>query len=146
MPSLFEAARFGCVLCRTEFREPQLVRPLPAPLQAALHRLPSLCGFVAEMHNFLHRMAAIYRLRYRTYLLYVGPLEQGSAAHVEPNIRTHACIRDMRSFSATHPWATILDLEIYRDAWLAGVEWAESNSYKQEQEKSRDLTCGTPTL
>jgi hypothetical protein len=38
-----------------------------------------------------------------------------------------------------------LDLETYRDAWQAGVEWAENNSYKQGQQTGQKLTQDTST-
>ena len=134
---------FGCVLCRTEFRAPLIVRPLPEPLESGLRRMPLMYGFVVEIHSFLHRMALRSRLRYRAYYLYVGRLEQESGGHLEPNKRTHACIRDIRSFAQRHPWATHLDLEMYRNAWLAGVQYAESNYCKSKQETDRSAAQST---
>ena len=125
-----EQDRAACVLCRTEYHAPLIVRQLPPLLHAGLHRMPSVYAFVVEMHSFLHRMVIRCRLRYRAYFLYVGPFEQEGIERLEPNIRTHACIRDIRSFGERNPWATILDLETYRDAWQAGVEWAANNSCK----------------
>jgi hypothetical protein len=90
-------------------------------------------------------MVAIWKLRYKAYFFYVGPFEQDTSGHREPNIRTHACIWCIRSFVSDHPWATILDLESYRDAWQAGAEWAEHNSCRVEREK-RDATYKTPAL
>jgi hypothetical protein len=31
-----------------------------------------------------------------------------------------AYTRDIRNFDLTHPWATILDLQVYRDVWPEG--------------------------
>lgn len=133
--------RSGCVLCRMECHAPALLPRLPEPLHAGLYRMPSLYGFARELHSFVHRMAAICKLRYRAYLIYMGPLEQGPAGHREPNTRTCACIEDTRKFVSAHPWATFLDLEMYRDAWQAGAKWGENISCKQEREES---PCNPP--
>jgi len=117
-----------CVLCRTELHEHCIVRPLPALLDASLRRFPLAFGFVLEMHSLLHRMAARWRLRYAAYFLVVSAEEM--AERLVPNTRTHSYMRDMRNFSERYPWATILDLEMYRDAWLAGAEWG-SHIYTQ---------------
>jgi hypothetical protein len=134
---------FACVLCRTEYHEPSMVRPLPEPLEVGLRRMPLVYGFVVEMHSFLHRMVARYRRHYGAYLLYVGPFEEGPSEHPEPNKRTHACMRDIRSFVEHNPWATTLDLEMYRDSWLAGVEWQKSNSCKRETDIDLEWTQNT---
>jgi hypothetical protein len=41
--------------------------------------------------------------------------------------RSRACISDIRSFWASHPWATVVEREIFREAWLAGSQWAAYN-------------------
>jgi hypothetical protein len=117
-------------ICRTELHEQCIVRPLPALLDASLRRFPLAFGFVLEMHSLLHRMAARWRLRYAAYFLVVSAEEM--AERLVPNTRTHSYMRDMRNFFERYPWATILDLEMYRDAWLAGAEWG-SRTYTQAQ-------------
>lgn len=120
---------------RTEFDEQFLLRSLPARLVASLRRFPLVLGFADEMYSLLHRMALRRRLRFASYFLYMSPEEM--AERHQPNTRTHAYMRDMRSFSERRPWATILDLELYREAWLAGAEWGAytSRSCTEAQEK-----------
>jgi hypothetical protein len=119
----------ACALCRTELNAPRIVRPLPWNLEALLYRIPRVYGFVAEMHSFLHRMVARYRRRYGPYFVSGIPLsELGEGGVRRPNTRMCSCTDDMRNYAVNHPWATTLDLETYRDAWLAGAEWASRNS------------------
>ena len=82
------------------------------------------------MHSLALGIAAVCKLRYRMNLLYVGRYEGALAGHLEPNIHAHADRQDIRNIVLTHPWATIPDLHLYRDAWPEGVEWAESSSCK----------------
>jgi hypothetical protein len=132
-PSRFWSHLFACALCRTELNEPRLVRPLPWGLESALYRLPRVYGFVAETHTYLHRMASRYTRRYGAYFVSRLPLsELGTDGVRVPNTRIRSCIDDMRSYAESHPWATTLDLEMYRDAWLAGAEWADHNSYRPD--------------
>jgi hypothetical protein len=88
------------------------------------------------------RIVSGCKLRYRTCLLCVGPCGGALAGHPEPSIHAHAYTRDIRNFVLTHLWATILDLQVYRDVWPEGVEWAESSSCNQEQETGQKLPCG----
>ena len=129
---LHEIASFrlsACGLCRTELNAPRIVRPLPKNLHSLLYRMPRVYGLVTEMHSFLHRMVARYRRRYGVYFVSGMPLsELGEDGVRKPNTRTRSCIDDMRNYAVDHPWATTLDLETYRDAWLAGAEWAGGNS------------------
>lgn len=123
----------ACALCRTELNVPSIVRPLPKNLESLLYQMPRVYGFVVEMHSFLHRMVARYRRRYGAYFVSGMPLsELGEDGVRRPNIRIRSCIDDMRNYAVDHPWATILDLEMYRDAWRAGAEWAEGNSCKPD--------------
>jgi hypothetical protein len=48
-------------------------------------------------------------------------------------IRKYACIQNIESFVKAHPWATMIDLETYMDAWQAGAAWAENSSCKPNQ-------------
>src|ERR1035441_9241556 len=108
----------GCVLCRTELHEQTLVRSLPGRLHAGLLRFPLAYGFVVETHSLLHRMVLRWRLRYGAFFLPVSLQELRE--RLQPGTRTHAYMQDMQSFVARCPWATIPDLETYRDAWQAG--------------------------
>jgi len=123
--------RFGCVLCRTGSNAPAILRPLPEPLHSVLYPHPRVCGFLAETHSFLHRTAIQYKRRFAAYFLFGLPpsvaVEEG---HHQQSNRGYSCTEDMRNYVNAHPWATILDLETYRDAWLAGARWGESNSCK----------------
>lgn len=119
----------ACLLCRTELNAPHIGRLLPQNLHSLLYRMPRVYGFVVEMHSFLHRMVARYRRRYGVYFVSGMPLsEQGEDGVQRPNTRIRSCSDDMRNYAIDHPWATSLDLETYRDAWLAGAEWASRNS------------------
>jgi hypothetical protein len=136
------AAQSGCVLCRTELNGQSLVRSLPALIHVGLYRLPSVYGFVVEMHSLLHRIVVRCKRGFSAYFVAVDSFRiQGLAEHPEPNTRTYACIRDTRSFAERRRWATILDLETYRDAWLAGAAWAESNSCKSDVAQSASITA-----
>ncbi len=95
------------------------------------------------MYSLAPCIAAVCKLRYRTCLLCAGLCEEGLAGGLEPNIHAHAYTQDIRNFVATHLWATILDLQMDRDAWLEGVEWAESSFCKQERETGQTSPCGT---
>ena len=46
-----------------------------------------------------------------------GPLERCTC--------THGCIEDIRSFWVSHPWATVVERQIFADAWAKGVEFAD---------------------
>ncbi len=112
-----------------EFDGRMLVEFLPWPLHVGLRRMPLAYGFAVELRNLLHRMAIRRKRRYEVYSLDFGPSFQ-TADHggLEPCIRTRACIRDTKRFGTPHPTASIVDLKIYRDAWVAGAAWGESNS------------------
>ena len=125
-----QRGRSRCVRCHRQSNELGLIRALPWPLQAGICRMPLVCGFVKLVHSLAPRIVVVCKPRYRTCLLYVGRCEGALAGHLEPNIHAHAYTRDIRNFAQTHPRATILDLEMYRDAWLEGVEWVESSSCK----------------
>jgi hypothetical protein len=113
---------------------------LPGPLHAGIYRMSLGYGFVKLMRSFALRTEAVCKLRYRTCLLYVGPCKEALAGGLEPNIHAYAYTRDIRNFVSIHPWATIRDLPMYRDAWLEGVEWAENSSCKQERETGQNLS------
>ena len=136
--------RLGCVRCHRQSHEHGLTRGLPGPLHGSIYRMPLVYGFVKLMRSLALRIVSGCRRRYRTCLLCVGPCGGALAGHLEPSIHAHAYMRDIRNFVLTHPWATILDLPMDRDAWLEEVEWAESNSCKRERETRQTLPWGTP--
>ncbi len=102
-------------------------------LRLGLHRFALLRGFLLELRSFLYRIALRCKRRYDLYGLDVGPLQQTEAGHLRWNTRTRACSEDIKSFAASRPWATMIDLEVYRDAWARGAGWAESSSCKLEK-------------
>jgi len=112
----------------SEVHAQTIVRGLPPLLHAGLRRTPLLYGLAVEIRSLLCRMALRYIRRYNLYGIDLGPAGQMSpGGHLEPNTRTHACIRDIESFVASHPWATMVDVEIYRDAWGQGAALAANN-------------------
>jgi hypothetical protein len=102
-------------------------------LRISLYRVPLLRGFLLELRSLVYRMALRCKRRYDLYGLDVGPLHQIEAGHLRWNTRTRACTSDMKSFEESRPWATMIDLEVYRDAWGRGAEWGEHSSCKQEK-------------
>ena len=137
-----------CVLCRSELRAPSLVRGLPWPLHWGSRRMPLAYGLVVELHTFLHRMAIRCRRRHGVFWLSVSSFRRAEGPpigplHPEENTRKCACIYDIESFVERHPWATILDLETYRDAWQAGAEWAERNVGKPDHTQASSKQAGS---
>ncbi len=103
-----------------------LVEVLPWPLHVSLNRIPLAYGFAVELRNLLHRMAIRYERRYEAYGLDFGPsFQKASHGGLEPCTRTRACIRDTKRFAMLHPTASMVDLETYRDAWVAGAAWGK---------------------
>lgn len=120
-----------------------LPRALPHPLHVGLRRMPLVYGFLVELRSLLNRMVLRSKRRYDLYGLDLGPAHQGSAdGHLELNTQTHACTQDIESFVEAHPWATIVDVEMYRDAWVRGAAWAGRNSCRPESRESTQRTSG----
>jgi hypothetical protein len=138
--------RLGRVHCYRRSLERGFLQALPRPLRAGIYRMLSVCGCVELMSSLAPRIAVACKLRCRTSLLCAGPREGALAGYLEPNSHARAYTRDIGNFVLTHPWATILDLQACRGAWLVGVEWAESNSCKQERETGQNLPWGNPLL
>jgi hypothetical protein len=129
----------ACGLCHSEVRARTIVRGLPPLLHAGLRRTPLLYGLLVEIRSLLCRMALRYMRRYNLYGIDFGPAHQTTLdGRLELNARTYACIADIESFVAGHPWATIVDVEIYRDACVRGAAWADGNpgSCRQGNENS----------
>src|ERR1035438_6540412 len=115
------------------------MRALPGPLHAGICRMPLVYGFVKLMNSLALRIAGVCKLRYKTCLLYVDRCKRASTEHRGPNTHVRACKRDIRNFVQTRRWATILDPELYRGAWLEEVAWAESSFCKRERETGQTL-------
>lgn len=108
------------------------------------HRLALLRVFLRELRSFLHRIVLQYKRCYYRDGLDVGPAAADQTISPQPcgrNIRTRACSESIESFAVARPWATMVDFEVYRDAWAEGANWAENNICKSEHQK---LALETP--
>lgn len=105
-----------------------ILRPLPPLLHGCLLQIPPLYRLLLDLRNLVGRISHRRKRRYHVYGLLLGPLHQvGPAGHPEMNTRTRSCTNDIENFVDAHPWATMVDLETYRDAWARGAEWAARN-------------------
>jgi hypothetical protein len=89
-------------------------------------------------------MELLRKRRYYIYGLDLGPyIQQTPDGPRNFYTRTRACISDIESFVAVHPWATMVDVEMYRDAWVKGAEWSirTGDSGKSEH---KDLSSKVP--
>ena len=89
-----------------------------------------------ELRSLLYRMKVLRKRRYYIYGLDLGPyIQQTPDGPRNLYTRTRACIDSIENFVEGHPWATMVDIEIYRDAWVAGAEWSicTQDSYKLER-------------
>jgi hypothetical protein len=136
--------RLGCARYYRQSHELGLMRAMQRLLHAGVYRTLLEYGFVKLTSSLALHIAAVCKLRYRTCFLCVGLCKRALAGHLEPNIHAHAYTQDTRNFVLIHPQATILDLQLYRGAWLEGVESAGSSSCKQERETGQKLPCDTP--
>jgi hypothetical protein len=100
--------------------------------------------FLSEMRSLLRRIVLQYKRRGDPYILIVDlrrPTDQEGDLLV--HMRRRACISDIESFVASRRWATMIDLEIYRDAWAKGEKWSNRNLRTSEPEKlSRESSNG----
>jgi hypothetical protein len=114
---------------RRKCRGDLILQETCALLRRVSRQVPLVCGFAREIRSLLYRMGIRYKRRYEVFGLDLGPYHQiRPDGRLEVNRRTRACTQDIESFAEGHPWATIVDLEIYREAWVAGMKWAESSS------------------
>jgi hypothetical protein len=105
------------------------------PLTTGLHHFALLRGFLEEFRSLVPRMVLQYKRRYDLYGLALGSFhEMTPEGHLRWNRRTHACSADIESFVASHPWATMIDREFYRDAWARGAEWGTHNPCSSRQD------------
>jgi hypothetical protein len=94
----------------------------------------SFCNLIAqgqggrqELRNFLHRLALRSAKRYPAM-----PLQVGVACHLDPTgvpvecIRTRDCVGDIKNFAVSHPKATVMDWDHFREGWEAGEKWGRS--------------------
>ncbi len=104
-------------------------------LWQGLSHMPLACEFLLELRSLAYRMRLQYKRHYRVYGIDLGPCHQMKpSGHPELNMRTLGCIADIENFGSARPWATTIDLEVYRDAWAKGAEWVANNSCKSMQE------------
>lgn len=86
-------------------------------------------GCELDVRTLFHRVGLRCRKLYYPPFVTFGPVHHANPlGHPEKCTRAHACKRDTESFAASCRWATIFDLEIYRDGWAAGARWASRNS------------------
>ena len=125
---------------RNSERRPQsIARALSWPLDGCLRWTPLGYGVAVELRSLIRRIQFRSKRRYHVFGLDLGPFHQtASDGHLELNTRTRACTRDIESFVAARPWATMVDVEMYREAWVRGAAWGESNlgSCTREPEKT----------
>jgi len=121
------------------------VQAIANRLRSGLRRFPLLRVFLLELRSLVYRIGLQYKRRYDLYGLDLGPLHETlSDGHLRWNTRTRACSLDMQSFEASRPWATMLDWEVYQDAWVKGAEWGENNSCNSRQDKvSREFSSNS---
>jgi hypothetical protein len=83
----------------------------------------------SEMGSLLSRIALLCRVpRGLLYGLDLGRASQPSPTEYPvPHIRTRACSDHIKTFCNSHPWATLIDENLYRDAWYAGTQWGACN-------------------
>jgi hypothetical protein len=92
------SGRLGCVRYHRQSHELGLMRALPGLLHPGIYRMPLVYGFVKLTRSFAPGIAGVCKLRYRRYLLYVGPCGGALAASLELNIHVHARTPDIRNF------------------------------------------------
>ncbi len=106
-------------------------------LRSGLRRFPLLRVSLLELRSLVYRIALQCKRRYDLYALDVGPAHQLTIhGHLSRNTRTRACSESIENFLAGRLWATMVDLEMYRDAWVSGANWAESNICSAGHQKS----------
>ena len=123
----------------------RIVREFLELLQAGVNRFALLGGFVAEMRSLPHRMKLQYKRRYDLYGVDVGLLhEKASDGLLRWNTRTHACNADIENLVEGRPWATMIDVVLYRDAWVKGAEWGIHSYYNSAQGNLASDTSVSP--
>jgi len=54
------------------------------------------------------------------------------SGHPVPSTRTRARIHDTQCMLSNHPWATLVDLEIFLEGWEKGARWADPETHKRD--------------
>jgi hypothetical protein len=93
---------------------------------------------VAELCSLVVRIRFQYRQVLRLEGVGVGPLaERDRNGVLQPCKRSQICIRDMKNFVASHPWATDFDRRLFRDAWMEGAKYSDRISDSDTQGKNK---------
>src|SRR5438128_1006590 len=114
----------------------RLRRNLRASLYARLPRLFHLQG-----------VAYTIALECRSSLLRIGSLCRPVGVYPNPSVkfgqvagrspvgrlilcsRTQACTEDMQKLASLYPWATFQEIQVFVEAWRAGVEWGRRDGH-----------------
>jgi hypothetical protein len=85
-------------------------------------------GYKLELRSFLHRIALRSEKSRQSFFLRLGAVcHLGQTGLPEECIRMRDCTRDIESFVASHPWATAIDWDHYREGWEAGARWSQNS-------------------
>ncbi len=96
-----------------------------------------LLGCVSDLRTCLVRMRKRVGKLPAVYSAEVGPaIQRDATGHLQRNTRTHGCIADIRSFEASHPEATVFDVEAFRQGWEMGARWSESMTCTTAQDRT----------
>jgi len=94
-------------------------------------------GIVREFRSLRGRIQIRCDTDSADYLVALGPAFQyGQAGRLELCARTQARSRDTRSFLASYPWASGVDLRLFLEGWDRGEEWVRVHN----QDTKRDNT------
>jgi hypothetical protein len=108
------------------------------PRQPGLASLRSLLlGCLSDLRTCLFRMAKRVGTLPSVYSAELGPaLQRDATGHLQANTRTHGCIECIRSFEASHPEATVFDVEVFRQGWETGARWVENTTCTTAQDRT----------
>ena len=83
-----------------------------------------------ELHNCCWRMSYVYRHRPDRQGILIGPAFRiGESQNVLWDKKTLDCNKDIEHFLAVQRWRTLIDVELFREAWFLGVEWSSRNRH-----------------
>lgn len=129
--------RLTRVLPHIGFDEPSIVKGFSQPLHGYLLLAPRLYEFLLELRSLRFRMALRRKRQYEVYGVDWGPAYQYPPdAPPSRCTRTDACRQDIENLVVQYPAATMVDVEMWRNAWVAGAEWAENSLCKSAQSNS----------
>jgi hypothetical protein len=117
------------------------IQKLRASIAGWLFRRPLLYGWLSEARNFLRRISSPAELRavYRYPFGQVdfGPVfEEVGIEYLCLCMKTQACIRDMQQTAQIAASPSLLDLQLYVDAWKQGAEWGLSEGRNRDSDQS----------